>query len=366
MRESPRAFRGAVLYIVRRRAHIVATMTFRIGNIPVQVHGSFFFTMLIFGMGDLKMPALLAVWVVGAFVAVLAHELGHALAGRMFGLSPAIQLHGMGGTTSWTAGKRLPPAKNLVVSFAGPFVGLLLGIPLYLVLTRVALPGFQSDAVWRLVQVTLGWSLLNLLPIVPLDGGNITMAFFQLFTPKKGETIARVISIVVALMVGAAALVFMQGLFPVLMAGLFIFQNVKALRANGSGAAGVGAGAASASAVPKVDEAQLAAALGEAYAALDREDGATAIRLTEPVLVHASSAELKVTAIRVLAYARMLEGHWGHVMSILERFSPVIGQEDMEKFERTATELGRSEDASRIRTLRLAEAGGPQVSGFRA
>ncbi len=335
-------------------------MTFRIGNIPVQVHGSFFLTMLIFGMGDLKMPALLVVWVVGAFVAVLAHELGHALAGRMFGLTPAIQLHGMGGTTSWTSGKKLTPAKNLVVSFAGPFVGLLLGIPLYLVLTRVALPGFQSDAVWRLVQVTLGWSILNLLPIVPLDGGNITMAFFQLFTPKKGETIARVISILVALLVGAAALVFMQGLFPVLMAGLFIFQNVKALRANSSASGAV------ASSVPKVDEAQLAAALGEAYAALDREDGATAIRLTEPVLVHASSPELKVTAIRVLAYARMLEGHWGHVMSILERFSPVIGQEDMEKFERAATELGRSEDASRIRTLRLAEAGGPQVSGFRA
>ena len=110
-----------------------------------------------------------------------------------------------------------------------------------------------------------------------------------------------------------------------------------------------------AGAKPKVDERPLAAAIEQAYAALDRQDGAAAARLAEPVILQATSPELKVTAIRLLAYARLIEGQWVHVMALLERFSSVIGAEDMAKFERTAEELGRTEDKKRIQALRIAE-----------
>ncbi len=327
-------------------------MNFRLGRIPVQVHGSFFLTMLFFGMGDLKAPLLLVVWVLGAFVAVLLHELGHALAGRLFGLTPAIQLHGMGGTTSWTAGKKLSPGRQIVVSFAGPLVGIVLGAGLLALAAMVPVSPLVGQAISRLVWVTLGWGVLNLLPILPMDGGAVMSAFFQLFSPTKGENAARVVSVVVALVIGALAL--KTGvLFGAMLAGLYLVRNVQALMAE---------------AKPKVDERPLAAAMDRAYAALEQQDGAAAIRLAEPVLLQSSSPELKITAIRVLAYARLLEGQWGHVMAILERFAPVIGAEELTKFERTAEELGRVEDAARIRALRLAEAGDapPAVAGFRA
>lgn len=327
-------------------------MNFRLGSIPVQVHGSFFLTMLFFGMGDMKVPVLLVVWVLGAFVAVLAHELGHALAGRMFGLVPAIQLHGMGGTTSWPGGKRLTPGRQIVVSLAGPLVGIVLGVGMLVGAAYVPHSPLVGEAITRLVWVTLGWGVLNLLPILPMDGGAVMSAFFQLFSPKRGENAARVVSILTALFIAAVALKY-GVIFGGILAGVYLVRNVQLLMA---------------SAKPKVDEAPLAAALAQAYVALEAQDGAAAVRLAEPVFVQAESPELKVTAIRVLAYARLLEGQWGHVMSILERFAPVIGPEDLEKFERTAAELGRVEDAARIRALRLAEPTGvgPAVEGFRA
>ncbi len=314
-------------------------MNFRIGRIPVQVHGSFFLTMLLFSAGNLKNPALVVAWIAAAFVAVLLHELGHAYAGRAFGLAPAIQLHGMGGVTTWTAGKRLSPGRQIVVSLAGPMVGIAIGLPLLFLSPSMTLSPLQADVVAAVVWVNLGWGLLNLLPILPMDGGNIMSAFFQVFSPKKGETAARVVSLFVAAAVGGFA-VLHGAYFGAMLAGLYAFRNVQAIRAGRKA---------------DVEEVPLAAAMAEAYTALERQDGATAIRIAEPVLLKASSNELKITAIRVLAYARMLEGQWGHVMAILERFSPVIGAEELAKFERTAEELGRTEDKNRIQALRIAE-----------
>lgn len=327
-------------------------MNFRIGKIPVQVHGSFFLTMLLFSAGNLRNPLLVAAWVVAAFVAVLLHELGHAYAGRAFGLTPAIQLHGMGGLTSWIAGKRLTPGRQIVVSLAGPLVGIAIGLPLLLLSPSLRLSPLQGEVVQSIIFVNLGWGVLNLLPILPMDGGNIMSSFFQLFSPKRGEMAAHVVSIFVASAVGAFALshgVYFGGILAI----VYVFRNVQALRAGRKA---------------KVSEVPLAAAMGEAYAALERQDGAAAIRIAEPVLLKTSSPELKVTAIRVLAYARMLEGQWGHVMAILERFSPVIGAEELAKFERTAEELGRTEDAKRIQALRIAEETGvvPEGQGSQA
>ncbi len=327
-------------------------MTFKLGKIPVKVHGSFFLTMLFFGMNDLSRPALLAVWVLGAFVAVLLHELGHALAGRAFGLVPAIELHGMGGHTSWIEGKRIGPGKQIVISLAGPLVGIVLGAMLLLVMRSGDLSPLGKEAIWSLVYVNLGWGLFNLLPILPLDGGNILLSFFQLVAGDKGARAARYVSIGFTLLLGLAAL-FLHQLFVAVLCGLFLYQNVKTL-----------------SAKPAQDEQPLVQALEQAYAALDRQDGAEAIRLVQPVFLYADSPELKATAVRLLAYAHLLEGQWGQLMPILERFSPIIGAEDLLRFERAAAELGRPEETNRIRVLRLAERpvarNAAAVEGFRA
>jgi membrane-associated protease RseP (regulator of RpoE activity) len=74
---------------------------------------------------------------------------------------------------------------------------------------------------------------VNLLPILPLDGGNVLFAVAQKVTHGNGERPARTISLVVA---GAVALYALsQGMiFNAVFAGLFALQNFQALRALGA------------------------------------------------------------------------------------------------------------------------------------
>src|SRR5690606_34069820 len=63
-----------------------------------------------------------------AFLSVLVHELGHAFAGRAFGLKASITLHMMGGATLFMPGTQLSRGRDILVSAAGPFAGLALGV----------------------------------------------------------------------------------------------------------------------------------------------------------------------------------------------------------------------------------------------
>src|SRR5262245_55219146 len=95
----------------------------RIFGIPISVDLSFFMIAVVLGAPRLSRPALLAQWVAVVLVGVVVHELGHALVGRVFGLKPRIHLYGMGGLTTWEAGRELSPLRSVAVSLAGPFAG---------------------------------------------------------------------------------------------------------------------------------------------------------------------------------------------------------------------------------------------------
>ena len=66
---------------------------------------------------------------------------------------------------------------------------------------------------------------------------------------------------------------------------------------------------------------------------------------------------MRADAIRLLAYGHLVSGNWGPLMEILE--SPAanaIGEEEMTKFERAATELARPDEAARIAHVRAQRA----------
>ena len=68
---------------------------------PVGVHWWFWLTMFLLGGGASGAPAQIWVlFVLAAFLSVMVHELGHALAGKKFGAYPSIYLHGFGGVTT--------------------------------------------------------------------------------------------------------------------------------------------------------------------------------------------------------------------------------------------------------------------------
>jgi Zn-dependent protease len=199
---------------------------FHLGDIPVRIDPSFF---LVVGLFGLMSPTVMAfvLWVVIVTVSVLIHELGHAMAFRAYGSQASISLQGLGGVTT---GRRLPPARNLVVSLAGPLAGLLvLGVPAVLLAQADILQGETGElALTYAIFINVFWSLVNLLPVLPLDGGNVVHSLLSLASGRDAERGARYLSIAVAGAGGVLGLV-LQMPFVVVLAGLALVLNITAL-----------------------------------------------------------------------------------------------------------------------------------------
>ena len=166
---------------------------FSLGGIPVRVEPAFFIIIAILGYNPYRPSVPGVLWWVGiAFVSILVHELGHAVAFRLYGVRPSITLHGMGGLTSGSG--ELSPMHHIVVSLAGPLSALvLLGIPSWLLAQSGTITSIEGrDAVTAAVWINIGWSLLNLLPILPLDGGQVFAAGVEMATKGKADEAARV------------------------------------------------------------------------------------------------------------------------------------------------------------------------------
>lgn len=102
---------------------------------------------------------------IGILVSVLVHELGHAVTAQAFRLAPQmIVIHGFGGFTRYLRGGS--PGQGILVTFAGPAAGLVLGFALRY------LPD-PNGVFSSLSGFTIFWSVVNLFPLYPLDGGRI-------------------------------------------------------------------------------------------------------------------------------------------------------------------------------------------------
>ena len=173
------------------------------------------------------------IWVVVVLTGVLAHELGHAFAGKRLGLEPWIQLMAFGGMTGWMRPQPLTAGQQIFISFAGPAVGIAIGASA-LVIGLSAAPTGASPALLRtldyVVWVNLGWGVLNLLPILPLDGGHIAASVAGVVAGRNGRIAARIFSIVLTVAIGLWALLAGQWWIAILGVVLTI-ANVQGLRA---------------------------------------------------------------------------------------------------------------------------------------
>jgi membrane-associated protease RseP (regulator of RpoE activity) len=81
-----------------------------------------------------------------------------------------------------------------------------------------------------ILWVNLGWAVLNLLPILPMDGGHIAASLAEMVAGPKGRFAARVFSVVLTVLIGIWALTARQ-LWILILCVLFTYVNVQALRA---------------------------------------------------------------------------------------------------------------------------------------
>jgi Zn-dependent protease len=204
---------------------------FRLFGIPVQVSLFFLLLVVLIGQRDARgSPLLLVSWVVIAFLSVLLHELGHAGFARLFGRQPFVFLYGLGGLTTWRQQGEMAAGRRFVVSLAGPAIGLVIGV--LALIAYYALRGSSPTGATiarYVVWANLGWGILNLIPMLPLDGGHMMEAVFDLIAPGRGARAARYGSIVTAVVVAPLALA-MGMLMMVLYCAFAIWANVQDLR----------------------------------------------------------------------------------------------------------------------------------------
>ena len=203
---------------------------FSLFRIPVEVQPFFWITLVILGgVGGADSSAAIfniVLFVLAGFISVLVHELGHALTARSFGAHSAITLQAFGGYAAYS-GVRLSRLQSFLVTAAGPAIQIVLGLAVLLLIRSI--PGLSPQGFYFLkilMWISFAWAILNLLPVVPLDGG-------QMLNAALGPARIKItlwISIIVALGAAIAMFTFTRSiLFPIFL-GMFAWQAFQALK----------------------------------------------------------------------------------------------------------------------------------------
>jgi len=178
-------------------------LRFRLFGFPVTIGVDFLLITLIIGL-QTRPGVYIFEWIAVVAISILIHELGHAFALGMYNIHPEIRLWGMGGLT--ISGFVLPPRKSILVSLAGPLVGI--PVALAVMVVRPWLP--QSDPFLvianDLIFVNLWWGILNLLPIAGLDGGNILTNLFVVVAGQRGKRPGLIVVAICSVVIAIAAI----------------------------------------------------------------------------------------------------------------------------------------------------------------
>ena len=247
---------------------------FSIFGIPVSVDPMFWLVSFMLGGGlhalsgggDRQFALIGAlVWVVAMFISILVHELGHALTGlKLGGGRTWIQLWAFGGLAFNQGGNFTRKNKAIMIAM-GPGAGFLLYLLVLAIAMLVLSPSYAlqiahyslaqiyapiaqiftgntfyspSEAFAYFLQnpsnamkirifesffmINLFWGLVNLLPIMPLDGGQLLNTFHK--SPKKVYLISTIVAVSVGLL-GAFAL---KSLFMPLLFGYLAYNSYTA------------------------------------------------------------------------------------------------------------------------------------------
>ncbi len=206
-------------------------LRFRFLGIPVRVHPLFWLVTAVMARSENLGPIL--TWIGCVFVSILVHEYGHGLMARLFRYSPSIVLYGMGGLCA-SESDRQTSWQRLAVLFAGPGAGLLLFGCMILGVTALGMPqSTLGREIYRYMTfINFYWSLVNLLPIWPLDGGQITGVILTMFNRRKGMNWAHVVSLVTAAVVAMFVFQRIGDMYLGLFFALFAVINFQILQAH--------------------------------------------------------------------------------------------------------------------------------------
>lgn len=248
---------------------------FSIFGIPVSVDPIFWLIAFMLGgglnalTGSDTQAAIMAglVWVVAMFISILVHELGHALTGLKLGGGRAwIQLWAFGGL-AYNQGGRFTQRNRAIMIAMGPGAGFLLYLLILIIamvllnptialglahysLAKIYIPivalftenqlyapsieffnfitnpsnGMKIRIFENFFTINLFWGLVNLLPVMPLDGGQLLNTYHK--SPKQVHLISTITAIIVVI---TGAIAFKDLFLPILF-GYLAFNSFNAYK----------------------------------------------------------------------------------------------------------------------------------------
>lgn len=211
-------------------------LRFSLFGVPVRVSGWFWLIGVMLGFETVKIGVeYLLVWLSVLFFSILVHEFGHALMAMAFGYRPRVLLYHFGGLAMYEPDASYTAGRSVAISLAGPgagfgLYGLTLAFRIMIFPQLVSgLPQSVSTLIWfaiiQLEWINLYWGLVNLLPVLPLDGGRVSQEICLKFSPRNGITYAAQTG---ALVSGAAAAWFFtqEMYYPAFLFGWLCASNI--------------------------------------------------------------------------------------------------------------------------------------------
>jgi stage IV sporulation protein FB len=211
----------------------------RLFGSEIRIHVTFFLLLAWIGIAHYQQggwPAAVQgiVFILAIFACVVAHEFGHALAARRYGIrTPDITLLPIGGLARL---EKMPekPGEEIVVALAGPAVNVVIALALILFMNArfdmEALQRLDNPAISfivRLASVNIFLVLFNLIPAFPMDGGRVLRAVLSFwFSRTRATNIAARIGQALAFAFGFVGL--MQGNPMLIFIAIFVYLAATA------------------------------------------------------------------------------------------------------------------------------------------
>ncbi|MEO0508549.1 MAG: site-2 protease family protein [Verrucomicrobiota bacterium] len=201
-------------------------LSFRLFSFPIHVQPWFWLSLGLIGGGlrasDAYSILLVLMFIIAGFISILVHELGHAFMIRKFGYPTEIHLFAFGGSAICPAGK-LSRKESFLVTVAGPAIQFVLGLVALLFLNLAPIPpdSLMRNLLGSLIWVSLIWSILNCLPIFPMDGGQMLAAILG---PQRQRT-TYLVGMITAILIGLVGYLVLQAFLLAIFMAFFAYQN---------------------------------------------------------------------------------------------------------------------------------------------
>jgi stage IV sporulation protein FB len=206
-----------------------------LGGTSIYVQISFVILAALFVVLDLERGYTIEralLWIPVLFLSVLFHELGHASVIGLFRFGPSvIILGGFGGVT--INARKSKPWQEILISAAGPLSSIALALLLSLAFMTIAFlrsDRMMSELIPRMVWANYAWAIFNLMPIYPLDGGQISKNLARFVTSReKAIRFSAISSLVLAIAITVFAVI-SRSFFLAAIAGMLAIQNYQRLQ----------------------------------------------------------------------------------------------------------------------------------------